>query len=331
MNEVIKPYYQSNDGRITLYCGDCLEVMKQLDSGSIDAVVTSPPYDNLRTYNGYSFDFENVAKELYRCASQGGLVCWNVGDAVVDESETLTSARQAIYFKDVVGFRVHDTMIYQKLGFASPSHNRYHQVFEYVYVLSKGEPRTFNPLVDRKNKWVGKGHFGRNMARQANGTMTERRQNDIEETGMRFNVWLGKTAAQENVCKSLPHPAMMPYWLARDLTLSWTRPADIVLDPFMGSGTTGVACIKTNRRFIGIEISEEYCAIALKRIKEAMAQPMLISTESEQQSEQENKSKGNLRSNVNSLFDEIEIASEIEVESEINTNTNTKHDVDIAA
>jgi DNA modification methylase len=271
---MVTPYYQ--DDRVTLYCGDCLEVMKQIESGIIDCVVTSPPYDNLRDYNGYTWDFEALAHDLYRCCVNGGLLCWNVNDSVIDGSETLTSAKQKIYFREHVGFRIHDTMIYKKSNFSRPDDTRYHQVFEYVFVFSKGKPRCFNPIKDKRNVTHGKPCFGRHTMRERDGSMKEREKRYIAaEYGMRGNVWECKTAGQELVCQSLPHPAMMPYGLCRDLVLSWSNPGDIVLDPLCGSGTTGVACIKTNRRFIGIEISEEYCEIALKRIKEAQAQPML--------------------------------------------------------
>ena len=94
--------------------GDCLEIMPTLADKSVDLTVTSPPYDNLRTYNGNSqFDFEGIAKELFRVTKDGGVVVWVVGDANINGSETGTSFRQALYFKEI-GFNLHDTMIYQK-------------------------------------------------------------------------------------------------------------------------------------------------------------------------------------------------------------------------
>jgi site-specific DNA-methyltransferase (adenine-specific) len=270
---MIQPYYQ--DEQVTLYHGDCLEVMREMDAASVDAVVTSPPYDNLRTYNGFEWDFEGTARELFRILRDGGVACWNVGDATVDGSETLTSLKQAVYFKDTVGFRVHDTMIYEKANFAHPEQVRYHQIFEYVFVLSKDAPRCFNPIKDKKNVWAGTGPFGRNTMRQKDGSLKERERNTIAEYGMRGNVWRCKTAGQENICEPIGHPAVMPYGLCRDLVLSWSDPNCVILDPFMGSGTTGLACINHNRRFIGIEIDEHYCEIAAKRIQQAQQQAML--------------------------------------------------------
>lgn len=96
-----------------IYNMDCISGMKLIEDNSIDLVVTSPPYDGLREYNGYSFDFENTAKELYRIVKDGGVVVWVVGDATINGSETGTSFRQALYFMSC-GFNLHDTMIYQK-------------------------------------------------------------------------------------------------------------------------------------------------------------------------------------------------------------------------
>jgi site-specific DNA-methyltransferase (adenine-specific) len=243
-----------------IYYENCLETMARLDAGSIDLTVTSPPYDNLRSYNGYSFDFEAVAKELYRITKDGGVVVWVVGDATIDGSETGTSFRQALFFKEI-GFNLHDTMIYQKHNFSNPSSNRYHQIFEYMFVFSKGKPKTFNALKDRPNVEAGKiGSWGKNTSRQVDGTMVERKRKVNTEFGMRYNIWRIKTEM-----KPL-HPAPFPEELARDHVLSWSNPGDVVYDPFMGSGTTAKVAIETGRKYLGSEISSEYWEIAQKRI-----------------------------------------------------------------
>jgi len=199
----------------------------------------------------------------------GGVVCWNVGDSVVGGSETLTSFRQAIYFKDVVGFRVHDTMIYEKSNFGHPEKVRYHQLFEYVFVLSKGEPRCFNPIKDKKNAYAGTGPFGISTMRNVNGDQIKKKRNVISEFGMRGNVWLCNTAGQENPCQAIKHPAVMPFGLCRDMILSWSNPGDTVLDPFCGSGTTGLAAMETGRNSILCELNAEYCDMARQRLHNA--------------------------------------------------------------
>ena len=250
-----------------IYNENCLDTMARMPNGFVDLTVTSPPYDNLRTYNGYSFDFESVAKELFRVTKQGGVVVWVVGDATINGSETGTSFRQALYFKEI-GFNLHDTMIWQKPNFANPSSNRYHQTSEYMFVFSKGRPKTFNPLIDRKNKYTT-GSVGQNSTRKKDGSIALVPHATCGEWGMRHNVWLMNTAGQENMGKALPHPAMFPLQLANDHIISWSNEGDTVLDCFMGSGTTGKMAVLNNRNFIGIEKDETYFNIAKKRIKES--------------------------------------------------------------
>jgi site-specific DNA-methyltransferase (adenine-specific) len=240
---------------------NCLDTMKLMAPESIDLVVTSPPYDNLRTYNGYSFDFESIAKELSRVIRPGGVIVWIVGDATIQGSETGTSFRQALFFMSL-GLKLHDTMIYQKHNFSNPSINRYHQIFEYMFVFSKGKPKTFNPIIDRPNVEAGKiGSWGKNTSRQVDGSMLERKRKINREFGMRYNIWRIKTEMNPL------HPAPFTEQLATDHILSWSSKGDLVYDPFTGSGTTGIAAQKLGRKFIGSEISADYAKAAIERIK----------------------------------------------------------------
>lgn len=252
---------------IQLHHGDSADVLASMPADSIDLTVTSPPYDNLREYNGYSFDFEQIARELYRVTKQGGVVVWVVGDATVKGSETGTSFRQALFFKEC-GFNLHDTMIWNKGGFSAVGalQTRYAPVFEYMFILSKGRPAAFNPLKDRKNKHGGTVLHG--TVRQADGStveMTGNRSKVIAEYGQRFNVWDMPAEMRRGMHN---HPAPFPEPLARDHILSWSNEGDTVLDPFLGSGTTGAMAVQNGRRFVGIEISEEYLNIARSRIEQ---------------------------------------------------------------
>ncbi|MDR0881272.1 MAG: site-specific DNA-methyltransferase [Candidatus Adiutrix sp.] len=248
-----------------LCVGDSKDVLKSFDGDIIDFVLTSPPYDNLREYEGFDFSFHDIAEQLFRVLKKGGTMVWIVGDATIKGGESLTSFRQALYFQEI-GFTIHDTMIYQKNNFSNPSRTRYHQVFEYMFVLSKGSPKTFNPLMDRKNVYVGYSALGTNTTRKKDGGFATQRKRTIQEYGMRYNIWKGNTAGQENMCKHIDHPAVFPLWLARDHILSWTNKNEIILDPFCGSGTTGVACKELDRNFIGIDIEKKYIAMAEERI-----------------------------------------------------------------
>jgi DNA modification methylase len=257
-----------------IYNEDCLEGMKRIPDGFVDLTVTSPPYDNLRTYNGnieqWSFEkFQGIAKELYRVTKNGGVVVWVVGDATVNGSETLTSFRQALYFKEI-GFNVHDTMIYEKVGLSFPDSNRYYQMFEYMFIFSKGRPKTFNPIKDRRNVSAGRKITG--LDRNRDGSFKERTGlgKTIKEYGVRFNIW--KIPNQK---REINHPAPFPEQLANDHIVSWSNPGDTVLDCFMGSGTTAIACINTNRNYIGFEIDTDYYKIAEERIRKAKLDKLL--------------------------------------------------------
>ena len=254
-----------------IYCCDCLNGLKEISDETIDMVLTSPPYDNLRTYNGYSFDFEGIAKEIYRVMKQGGVVVWVVNDATINRSESGTSFKQALYFKEI-GFNLYDTMIWRKDTFTYPDPTRYRQCFEYMFVLSKGKPKTFNPIEDVKNKYVGTEIHGN--SRGVDGVMSKKSNsgNLIKEYGIRYNVW--ELNGEKN--NLFNHPAPFPEQLAQDHIITWSNKGDIVLDPFMGSGTTAKMCIKTDRQYIGFEISKEYCEMAEKRLQDQFYQLDLL-------------------------------------------------------
>jgi site-specific DNA-methyltransferase (adenine-specific) len=265
---------------VELYNDDCVDVLKGMEEGIIDLTVTSPPYDNLRTYNDSLIWNENiwktVLKELYRVTKDGGCVVWVVGDATIKGSETGTSFKQALYAKEC-GFNIHDTMIYSKAGFANPSNNRYHQTFEYMFVFSKGKPKVFNPIKDRKNIYKKRGG---DCKRQKDGTMKKGNKGGLplNEFGQRYNIWHYKIGGGNiSTDKIGNHPAMFPEQLAKDHVVSWSNKSEVVLDPFMGSGTVGVVCIDTKRNFIGIEKDEKYFEIAKARIEHAKSKPKQLS------------------------------------------------------
>lgn len=255
---------------IDLMQGDCLSRMKEIPDGSVDLTVTSPPYDNLRTYNGNNDQWgehvwKGVIQELHRVTSKGGVVVWVVGDATIKGSETGTSFKQALWATEC-GFNLHDTMIWRKSNFANPASNRYHQTFEYMFVWSKGSPKSFNGIKDRQNKYVGSSTYGQNSVTQADGSKKIQPNKVIAKYGMRHNVWDVATTGQTGESKKFSHPAMFPETLAHDHIISWSKEGDTVFDPFMGSGTTGVAAKRLNRSFIGIELDETYFNIAKGRI-----------------------------------------------------------------
>ena len=230
-----------------------------MDPKSVDLIVTSPPYDNLRTYNGYYFEFEPIAHAITRVLKPGGVLVWIVGDSTINGRETITSAKQKIYFVEQCGLWLHDTMIYAKRNFSHPEKTRYHNVFEYMFIFSKGKPKTFNPIKDRKNLTAGElGNKGINTFTLKDGSKSVRKKKVTQEYGMRHNVWLGNTRGQEDMCVKLNHPAMMPKWLAADHIKTWSNTGDVVYDPMAGSGTVIQEAQKLNRIWIASEMSGEY-------------------------------------------------------------------------
>ena len=250
---------------LTLHLGDCAIILENISNNSIDLIVTSPPYDNLRKYKGYSFDFEKIAKELFRVIKDGGVMVWVVSDQTVNGSESGTSFKQALFFKEI-GFNLHDTMIYAKTNPIPQNHNRYEQCFEYMFVLSKGKPKTFNPLrLPTKN--AGKTfNWGDRKTVLDENQCRRHKETDIRvcnNTKIHNNIFYYSVGGGKS-----GHPAVFPYQLAEDQVLSWSNEGDIILDPFMGSGTTGLAALNNGRKFIGIEINEEYFNSSSNRLKE---------------------------------------------------------------
>jgi len=258
-----------------IYCEDCLETLVRMPNGFLDLTVTSPPYDNLRGYNGYFFNFESIAMELFRVTKRGGVVVWIIGDATIDGSETGTSFKQALYFMEC-GFKLHDTMIYHRQS-GNPPNKRYWQNFEYMFIFSKGDISTHNLIKDRKNKYTT---MGGDNVRQKDGSMKSGNRGGIkfDEYGWRENIWyygVGGGNMSKDKCVS-NHPAVFPEDLAKDHIYSWSNEGDLVYDPFMGSGTTAKMAHIYKRNWIGSEISQEYVDLANKRLKPYLTQTTLF-------------------------------------------------------
>ncbi len=247
---------------------NCLDTMARMSDEVIDLVVTSPPYDKLRDYNGYSFDFPAIAKELVRVLKPGGVIVWVVNDATVDGSRTGSSFRQALEFMNL-GLNLHDVMIWQKPNYAPlfPTIKRYDQSHEYMIIVSKGSPKVWNPIKDKPKSAASLSRLKYGISYIKNdGSRTETKTVDNGESfSKRTTVWLIPNGQK----RGLNHPAVFPEKLASDHILTWSNVGDLVYDPFMGSGTTGVAAKKLERLFVGSEISDAYARDAQLRIDSA--------------------------------------------------------------
>lgn len=258
-------------GLDSIYAIDCVKGMRQMSAEMVDLVVTSPPYDDIREYKGYVFDFESIAEELYRVLKPGGVVVWVVGDRIRNGNRTLTSFNHAIHFQKI-GFNVHDVMIYQKQNTPFMRSNAYTNAHEFMFVFSKGKPRVFNPL---KTKTKRSGIELLPFNKKADG-INKKAFGELKKEKTRTNIWsyavgLGGSTTDRT---AFQHPAIFPERLAEDHILSWTNPGDVVFDPMCGSGTTCKMAFLNNRRYIGFDISEEYCSIAERRIEESVTESM---------------------------------------------------------
>jgi len=255
---------------------NCIDVMRNFEDSVVDLTVTSPPYDDLRNYKGYVFPFEEIARELYRVTKLGGVVVWVVADATIDATETGSSFRQALYFKEV-GFNLHDTMIFRKKNpIPQIYRRRYNNEFEFMFVFSKGVVKTHNPImVDCMHAGLElNGTTYKNYSK--NDQKRAKLANPVGDKKIKGNVWEYVVGKKQEDQEAKGHSAPFPCALVRDHIASWTNPGDLVLDPMCGSGTTPRVACELDRHFIGIDISHEYCEIARERVRQIAMQPALI-------------------------------------------------------
>ena len=251
---------------------DCVSGMKQMGDSCVDLTVTSPPYDDIRDYNGFDFDYKETLEQLFRITKNGGVVVWIVADQTINGSESGTSFKQALYAKEI-GFNLHDTMIWNKNGTPFPDSNRYLPCFEYMFILSKGAPKSTNFITDRANVYAGAKSHG--TWRQKDGSIKPNTSKAVyAEYGRRFNIW--SISPVNSSTERTGHPAQFPLRLAKDHIISWSNEGDTVLDPFLGSGTTRIAAYDMNRNFIGFEISTEYFNLQEERFAKHTAQTSLF-------------------------------------------------------
>ena len=269
--EIVESKTDKLIGKIT--CGDCVDIMtNQMDAESVDMVLCSPPYGQARDYNGFVFDYKTTINSLYKIMKTGGVVVWVIADQTVKGSETGDSFRQALFFLEK-GFLLHDTMIFQKNTSSWPAQKtgaRYSSIFEYMFVFSKNQkPNVANLLCDKQNHCEGLTNFkGAKTDRQKDGTLIKKADiKPVPKFSPRNNIWPYIVSGNiGNNAEAYSHPATFPIALARDHLKTWSNEGDIVCDIMAGSGTTLLAAKELKRKWIGIDVSQEYCNLMKKRL-----------------------------------------------------------------
>lgn len=262
----------------TILHGDSAEVMKSLPDNCIPLTVTSPPFAKMRLYGGHAYTWETftrVATQLARITMDGGVICWVVRNQIVNKRENLQAEKEKLFFADDLGLWPHQTILGAPKGVPLPNANRYASNYDYVYVFSKGRPRFVHIIRDRRNRLFGAIKNNR-LIRKANGTarLACGGEYTIAKWGFRSNIWSyatgGTNTATDRV--SAEHPARMGEPLAEDLIISFSKPGDLVFDPFAGAGTTLKMALLNQRQWLGVEIFDEYVEIIEERMKLAKRQ-----------------------------------------------------------
>lgn len=259
-------YFETNENHEnTIILGDACEKLELLKDNSVDLVITSPPYDDLRKYNGAGLTWNHekfmcIANQLKRVLKEGGVIVWVVNDRTENGSKTGTGFRQALYFKEI-GLNINDTMIWRKTNpMPQVKQPRYSACFEYMFVFSKGTPKTFNPIM-RECKLGGK--YYNSTAKNMDGESGRHSLSyNVNKEMVDYNVW--DIAVAQNKTN---HPAVFPYEIPYRHILSWTKKGDVVLDPFIGSGTTALAARDLGRKYIGIEMEKSYYSMCIERLR----------------------------------------------------------------
>lgn len=246
---------------------DCIEAMRKMGNCSIDLIVTSPPYDEIRDYNGYTMNIHGVCYESYRLLKDGGMLCMVINDSTKEYGKSCTTYRVILDCVDNIGFKLFENVIYAKDGRPGAWWNKRFRVdHEYILMFLKGKKPKYFDKEHLKVPAIHAGKMARGTQRLTNGNMVLIKDNIVKDKKCRGTIWKYVTSKSDGDKIKLKHPATFPDKLAEDLILCFSDEGDVILDPFCGSGTTIVMAKRNNRKYIGIEISKEYCEISQERL-----------------------------------------------------------------
>lgn len=251
-----------------VHCMECVEGMEMLPDDCVDLVVTSPPYDAVRKYNGFAFDLHQTGAQIHRVLKDGGIAAMVIQDQTKDFGKSLTSFRTIIDWCDSFGFKLFECVIYRKNGSEGAWwKHRFRVDHEYIPLFLKGDRPAY---FDKQPLRVPSKHGGKVMSgsgnRRTDGATNGTVRREINATKCRGTIWNYLMAGDKNPLKR-KHPAVFPDAIPSDLIQCFCPPGGIVLDPFIGSGSTAVQALKHERHFIGFDISQEYCDLCNQRLE----------------------------------------------------------------
>jgi DNA modification methylase len=249
------------------HCAESSVALKKLPDNCIDIVVTSPPYDRIRDYNGFECNLHNIGEQLSRVLKDGGIIVMVIQDQTKDFGKSLTTFRTILDWCDNFNLKLFETVIYKKHGAEGAWWTKRFRVdHEYIPVFLKGKrPAYFT----KEHLKIPSKHAGKTMTgcatRLTNGSTLKSKKLKINPTKCRGTIWDYVTCGDGGKLKH-EHPATFPDKIPVDFIETFCPPGGIVLDPFMGSGTTALAALNLGRNFLGFDISNEYVSLANKRV-----------------------------------------------------------------
>jgi adenine-specific DNA-methyltransferase len=256
----LEPYY--DDGQITIFNADCRDVLPSMRGA--DLVLTSPPYNIGKEYERTTplpdyLDFQrSIIEQAAAATNDGGSVCWQVGNHV--DSGEVFPLDCLLYplFKDA-GLTMRNRIVWT-FGHGLHCLRRFSGRHETIMWFSKGAPHFHLDAVRIPSKYPNKRHYKGPRKGELSGNPLGKNPGDVWDIP---NV-------QHNHPEKTDHPCQFPVELARRLIAALVPPGGIVIDPFMGSGTTLAAAQREGRRAIGVELSEAYCEIAVRRLSQTV-------------------------------------------------------------
>ncbi len=269
-NSLGKPYFETED--CLLYAGDCLELMKKIDPALVDLTVTSPPYNIGKEYEdpmpleNYLDWCKDWTSEIHRVTKNQGAFWLNIGYLEIPEKGKAVPIPYLLWDKTPFYF-IQEVIWNYGAGvagrkFFSPRNEKL------LWYVKDQENYVFN-LDDIRDKNVKYPNQKKNGKLKCNPL--GKNPSDV------WQIPKVTSGANRSSKERMPHPAQFPIALIDRIVKASSNPNEIVLDPFLGSGTSAIVALSNGRKFVGFEINEKYCDLAVERIKQFKNSPQPVS------------------------------------------------------